>query len=186
MNHRNIDEGFGRRYGMLIVFTESAKAAEPGEGAFDDPASGQQFEVMQRRRVFDDFQSEPTPRPKSAHPFDQPASVAAVRPDAAQPAEAVTQGREKQARSIAILNIGRVDADQQDQSQGIDQKMSLSSHHLLASIVSTNSALLSCAHTLRVEDRSRGGFFLPAWSRTASRSASFSRAQIPCFFQWAK
>lgn len=115
---------------------------------------------MQRRRVFDDFQSEPTPRTKRAHPFDQRTSVAAVRPDAAQPAEAVTQRREQQARPIAILNIGRVDADQQDQSQRIDQKMSLSSHHLLASIVSTNSALLSCAHTLRVEDRSRGGFFL--------------------------
>jgi hypothetical protein len=33
-----------------------------------------------------------------------------------------------------------MDADQQDQSQGIDQKVSFSSRHLLASIVATKSA----------------------------------------------
>lgn len=183
---RNIDKRFGRRDRMLIVFAESASAPEPSESALHDPAPRQDFEAMECGVVFDDFQPGPACGTQIAHPLDQRARVSSVGPDAAQPAEAVTQGREQQTRPIAILNVGRVDADQENQAQRIDQKMSLSSHHLLASIVSTNSALLSCAHTLRVEDRSRGGFFLPTLIRTASRRASFNRAHTPSFFQCAK
>lgn len=171
---------------MLVVFAEPPRAPEPGESTFHDPAPRQDFEAMERRLVFDDFQPSPACRMQIAHPLDQRARVSPVGPDTAQPAEAAVQRREQQASPIAILHVRRVDADQENQSQCIDQKMSLSSHHLLASIVSTNSALLSCAHTLRVDDRSRGGFFLPALSRTASRSASFSRAHTPSFFQCAK
>jgi hypothetical protein len=170
MDYRNIDKRFGRRDRMLVVFAEPPRASEPSEGTFHDPASRWNFEAMERRLVFDDLRAGATRRAHTTHPLDQRASVPAVGPDAAQPPEASAQRRKQQASPIAILHVRRVDADQENQSRRIDQKMSLSSHHLLASIISTNSALLSCSHTLRVKDRSRGGFFLPALRRTASRS----------------
>jgi hypothetical protein len=171
---------------MLVVFAEPTGAAQPCEGSFHDPATRQQLEAMDRFVVFDDLQPSAAARPQAAHPLHECAGIATVGPDASQPAEASPQGGEQQSGAIAVLHVGRVYADQQNQSQGIDQKVSLSSCHLLASIVSTNSPLLSCSHTLCVENRSSRGFFLPAWRRTASRRASLSRAHTPCFFQWAK
>ena len=171
---------------MCVVFAEPARTPQPGEGAFDDPAAGQHLEAVERRGAFNDLQPSATAGTQAADPIDQRTGVTAVGPDTPQPAEAGAQRGEQQAGSIPILHVGGMDADEQNQSQGIDQKVSLSSCHLLASIVSTNSTLLSCSHTLRIKDRSRGGLFLPAWRRTASRSASLSRAHTPCFFQWAK
>lgn len=168
---------------MLVIFAESARAAEPGKGAFDDPASREDLEAMECLGMLDDFQPGAAAETEGSHPLDQRARVAAVGPDATQPPEALPQGCEQQAGAIAILHVGRMHADQEDQAQGVDQKMSLSSRHLLASIVSANSALLSCSHALRVENRSGRGFFLPTRRRTASRNASLSWAHTPCFFQ---
>ena len=54
--------------------------------------------------------------------------------------EARGQRGEHQPRAVAILHVGRVDFGEQDQPQRVDQQMSLSSPHLLASIVAANSA----------------------------------------------
>ena len=171
---------------MFVVFAQPTGPTEPGKGAFDDPAARQELEVGKLGAVFDDFQSGTAARTQLAHPPDQCARITAVGPNAAQPTETVTQGGEQQAGAVAVLQVGRMHADQENQSQGIDQKVSLSSCHLLASIVAANSSLLSCAHALRVEDRSGGGFFFPAFRRTASRNASLSWVHTPCFFQCAK
>lgn len=171
---------------MLVIFTEPTRTAKPRERAFHDPAAWQHLEMTERFRVLDDLQPGSSPRAQSTHPLDEFTCVSPVGPDAAQPAKSFAQRGEHQTRTVAVLHVCRMDAHQEDQSQGVDQKMSLSSRHLFSSVVSTNSALLSCSHTLRVENRSRRGFFFPAWSRTASRSASLSRAQTPCFFQCAK
>ena len=144
---------------MFIVFTQAAGAAEPSEGAFDDPATRQQLEVGKLGAVFNDFQAGAAAWAQGTHPIDERAGVAAVGPDAAQPAEASAQGGEQQPGAIAVLNVGRMHADQKNQPQGIDQNVSLSSRHLLASIVAANSSLLSCSHALRVKNRSRRGFF---------------------------
>ena len=140
---------------MCVVFAEPARTPQPSEGAFDDPAAGQHLEAVERCGAFNHFETSTAAGAQAADPVDQRTGVAAVRPNAPQPAEA----GEQQAGSIPILHVGGMDADEQNQSQGIDQKVSLSSCHLLASIVSTNSPLLSCSHPLRVKDRSRGGFF---------------------------
>ncbi len=145
---------------MFVIFAESARAAEPSKGSFDDPASGQDLEAMECFRMLDNFQPGATAGTQGPHPLDERASVATVGPDAPQPPVTLPQGCEQQSGAIAILHIGRMHADQEDQSQGVDQRMSLSSRHLLASIVSANSALFSCSHALRVENRSGRGFFL--------------------------
>ena len=171
---------------MFIVFTQPAGPSEPGKGAFDDPAARQELEAGELGAVFDDFQSGAALRPQVADPRHEGAGIATIRPNAAQPPEASAQGGEEQAGAIAVLNVGGMHADQQNQSQSIDQQVALSSCHLLASIVAANSSLLSCAHALRVKNRSRWGFFFPALSRTASRKASLSWVHTPSFFQCAK
>lgn len=80
---------------MIMFLTESAKTTELGGGPFNDRASGQQLEVMQRRQVFEELQSETTPRPLISDPFDQGTSIDGICPDAAQPAEAVAQRRKQ-------------------------------------------------------------------------------------------
>lgn len=73
---------------MLVVFTEATRAAEPGEGAFNDPAPRQYLEPVDALVVLDDFQTSTTAWPEGTYPLDKRASIAPVRPDAPQPAEA--------------------------------------------------------------------------------------------------
>src|SRR3546814_21180627 len=47
-------------YGGLEVLGEAPASAEPGEGAFDDPSSGQQLEAFDALWALDDFDG---PRP---------------------------------------------------------------------------------------------------------------------------
>jgi len=171
---------------MLVVAAESAEAVQPPEGPFDDPAFRQDREGGGSFVARDDLKRGATFGPQISHPLDQAPSIAAVSPNAAQPTEALSQRLQQQMGAITVLDAGGVNADQKDQSQRVDQDVSLSSKYLLASIIAANSSLLSCSHTLRVEYRSSRGFFLPWRSRTASRSASLSDTQTPCFFQWSK
>ena len=90
--------------------------------------------------VPDDFEAGAAARAQTPHPLHERPRVAAIGPDAAQPAEARGQNGEQLPRPIAVLHVGGMDAHEQNQAQGIDQQMSFSSRHLLASIVAANSA----------------------------------------------
>lgn len=51
-----MDHGFGCFGVVLVVFGETALPVEPAEGAFDNPAFGQNLEGMQFR-TFDDLKN---------------------------------------------------------------------------------------------------------------------------------
>ena len=57
---------------MFVIFTESARAAEPGKGAFDDPAPRQDLEAMECFGMLDDFQTRATSRAQGAQPLVAP------------------------------------------------------------------------------------------------------------------
>jgi hypothetical protein len=44
VNHGNLDEGLTGFGQELVILAESAIAAQPGKGSFNDPAMGQNFE----------------------------------------------------------------------------------------------------------------------------------------------
>src|SRR3546814_1314254 len=55
-------------YGGLEVLGEAPASAEPGEGAFDDPSSGQQLEAFDALWALDDFDG---PRPAVGEGLEQ-------------------------------------------------------------------------------------------------------------------
>src|SRR3546814_3177500 len=55
-------------YGGLEVLGEATASAEPGEGAFDDPSSGQQLEAFDALWALDDFDR---PRPAVGQGLEQ-------------------------------------------------------------------------------------------------------------------
>ena len=152
----------------LIILSQPTVTPEPGEGTLDQPAFGQDFETG--IDAFDDFDLQAALRDEPLDPVQELAGVAAVGEDLAHPAK-VQQGREQQLGAVTILHGGAMDDYGQNQSQSVDQKVSVSSLDLLASIIATFSGLLSHLNALTVDNRSTRGFFFPLASRTPSRSA---------------
>ena len=77
------DPGLGAGDGSLEVLGESSASAEPGEGALDDPAPGQQDEALGGIRSFDDLDG---PRSQSGECSRQfVAGIGAVGEQVAQP-----------------------------------------------------------------------------------------------------
>lgn len=113
-DHGEVDEGLAGFDGVFVIFAESASAAEPREGALDDPAARQEFEVGQFGAMFDDLEPGAALRPQGANPGDERAGITAIGPDAAQPTEARGKHRQQQAGAIAVLHAGRMHFDQQD------------------------------------------------------------------------
>lgn len=50
---------FERFVESFVVSRESSKSSEPGEGSFDDPASGEEDEASLRLGMLDDLQANP-------------------------------------------------------------------------------------------------------------------------------
>ena len=74
MSHGQIYHGFAAFGERLVVFAQTAVAAEPGERAFDDPSPGQDHEARQVVAALDDLQDPATELPR---PLDQLPGVAA-------------------------------------------------------------------------------------------------------------
>jgi hypothetical protein len=140
----------------FIIFGQTAIAAKPSEGAFDDPALGEDLEAGEG--AFDDLEVEAATGNHGVCPRQELSGIAAVSEDPAHPAE-VEQSGEQKLGSITVLQSGAVHNHRKDQSQGVDQKVSFSSVDLLASVIATFSGLLSHLDALTVDNRSSRGFF---------------------------
>ena len=102
----------------------------------------------------------------------QRSGIASIGPDLLDPTEAPgQQPGEQGTRSVPVLNACRGDRQAENKALRVYQDVSLSSCNFLTRIKTTNSGLASCSNALAIEDRSRGGFFLPAATRARSRSA---------------
>lgn len=156
----------------FIIFGKAALKAEPGEGSLHDPPLGLDDEgVAGEIGALDDFQRESSPGNDAAQYSEQIRSaIGGVGPDFAQPSEGHQHSGEKQPCAFLVGKVGGGDKDAQDHSHGIHDHMPLSSHNLLSSIEATVSGVVSLLNTLRVDNRSGGGFFFPLFWRTASRN----------------
>jgi len=116
---------------MFVILAQPSAFAQPGEGALDDPAFGQHLKpcgvrVLGHDRQFPALLGDPG--------FELP-GVPAVRPQAHQAGQLANQWVEHEFGPGAVLDIGRVDHETMDQSQGIDDKVAFASLKLLASII---------------------------------------------------
>jgi hypothetical protein len=117
----------------LEVFGETATAADPGEGALDDPALGQNDEAVQLA-AFDDLKL------PGARLGDRGSSfrrlIASVGEDAFyERAETAGAPIEYQPRTVAILDIRRVNDDIQQEAERVDQYVPLATLDLLARVI---------------------------------------------------
>ena len=87
------------------VFGEPAAAAEPGEGAFHDPAFGQHLEAFGGVRSLDDLDLERGCGFARARPEQRP-GITAVGEQLFEEWPAPEQRGEQQDAAIAVLDIG--------------------------------------------------------------------------------
>ena len=129
-----MDERHGVACEILEVLAEAAAAAEPSQGTFDDPTSGDHLEAMGLVRPLDDLdrklRQDAHQRPPELRPL-----VAAVGEQLAQEREQAEQGRQDQHAAVAVLNVRRMNDGMQQQAYRIDEDMPLLALDLLARIV---------------------------------------------------
>jgi len=132
-DHGEADES-GNGCGMAFeIASQSSIAADPCKGSFDDPALGQDDELVQFV-AFDDF--------------DDPAAgrrsrlggawtlISAVGENAFDEGkQGAGAGAEYQRGTVAILYIGRMDGNAQQKAERIDEDMALASGDFLARII---------------------------------------------------
>ena len=132
-DHGEAKERQCHRGEVLEVLGEAAAAAQPAEGAFDDPPLGQHHEPLGGIGALDDFQ---VPRPELANrrcgggPL-----VAAVGEHPHDEGKEAPDLLEERQRAIAILDIGGLDVNRQDQAERIDDDVAFLAFDLLAGVI---------------------------------------------------
>ena len=130
-DHSEAEEGGDGSGVALEVAGQAAVAADPGEGALDDPALGQDDEAM-GIAALDDLQGPGAGLGDDVGHFGS--LIAGVGKDAFDERKGSPRGAQQVARAIAVLKIGRVDGDAQQEAQRIDQDVALAAGDFLARI----------------------------------------------------
>ena len=168
-----MDVGDGEAGSVLVVLGEAAATTEPREGAFDDPALGQDLEADSLIGAFDDLD---LPRTEGLHGGSRDGSlIAAIGEDALDERKHPTHRLKHEQPAVAILDVGRMNHDVQREAERVDQDMSLLSFDFLPRVVARRvdprppfSALLTLWLSMIA---AVGLASLPACSRTATKSA---------------
>ena len=131
-DHSEPDDGGDSARISLEIARQAAIAADPRQGSFDDPALRQHDEFVQFVAL-DDLK----------HPTAGPGCglrgagslIAGIGEDALDEGEeAAGASIENQSRPVAVLNVGGMDDDVQQETERIDQDMALAPGDLLARI----------------------------------------------------
>jgi len=130
-DHRQADEGGDGSGITLEVAGEAAVAADPGECSLDDPALGQDNEVV-RIGALDDFEL-PCAGIGDDRSHLRPL-IAAIGVDHLDEGEQTTGSAQQFVGTVAILHTGRMDRDVQDEAERIDEDVPLAARDLLARI----------------------------------------------------
>ena len=115
----------------LEVAGQAAVAADPGEGALDDPAFGQDDKAM-GIAALDDLQGPGAGLGDHLGHFWP--LVSGVGEDAFDKREGSPRGAQHLARAIAVLHVGGVDRHAQQEAQRIDEDVALAAGDFLARI----------------------------------------------------
>jgi len=130
-DHGEAEEGGDGAGITLEVASEAAVAADPGEGALDNPALGQNDEAM-GVAALDDLQG-----PGAGLGDDLGhlwPLITGVGKDAFDEGEGSPRRAQQVACTIAVLHAGRVDDHAQQEAQHIDQDVALAAGDFLARI----------------------------------------------------
>jgi len=131
MNH-----GFAGDRLKLVVLAQPTGATEPAEGALDDPAPGQNLEASHVVGALDDLERGRAERSaQSANPIDQLTVVSAIGPEVSKSQPAAGKTLQQKLGPVAILHVGWMHHDFENQSERVGQKVSLATTDVLARVV---------------------------------------------------
>jgi hypothetical protein len=132
-DHGEADEGGDGPSVALEVARQATVATDPGDGALDDPAFRENDEAMQLVTL-DDLQHPASGLGRRRCCFG--ALIAGIGEDTFDEREqAAGAAIEDQPRAVAILDVGRVDDDGQQQAKRVDENVPLAARDLLARII---------------------------------------------------
>ena len=130
-DHGEAEEGGDGSGIALEVAGQATVSTDPGKGALDDPTLGQDDEAM-GVAALDDFQF---PRPGFGdHLGHLWPLIAGIGEDAFDEGKGSPRRAQHLARAVAVLHVGRVDGDAQQEAQRIDQDVTLAAGDFLARI----------------------------------------------------
>lgn len=132
-DHREADESDDGARVSLEVACQASVVADPCEGALDDPAFGQDDELVQFVAL-DDFHDPPTGAGRGMrHTWSLVSGIGEDALDEGK--EAARALIENQPRPVAILHVRGVNDDVQEKAERIDEDVPLAARDLLARIV---------------------------------------------------
>lgn len=131
-DHGEANKGSGGSGIALEITRQASVVADPGKRAFNDPALGQDDEAM-AFSAFDDLELPGTGlgnRSSGLRPL-----IAGIGEDALNEGEQTPGAPIKhQSRTVAILHVGGMDNDIQEQAERVDENIPLAARNLLARI----------------------------------------------------
>jgi len=116
----------------LEVASEASVAADPGQGPLDDPALGQDDEAAEVAALHD-LELPSAGRRRSIRCLFSP--IGAVGEDALNEREQPTRLAQQGDRAIAVLDVGGMDEDAQQEAERVDQDMALAARRFLPRVV---------------------------------------------------
>ena len=118
----------------LKISRETAEAADPSDRSFDDPSFWHDLEADCSVGSFDDVDHPRAGASSSSSRFR--ALVAAIGVDAFDKGKQATRASvEDQRDAVAILDVGGMNGDAQQEAERVDQDVPLATRNLLARIV---------------------------------------------------
>ena len=126
-----MDEGDDGPRVAFEVTRQTAVAADPGEGPLDDPSFGQHDKTV-RVAAFDDRDRPATGVGNNLGHLGS--LIAGIGEDARDEGKRAACRAQQFAGAVAILHVGGMDHDAQQETERIDEDMALAARDLLARI----------------------------------------------------
>ena len=170
MRHSDFDECLGAIRPAFVIDAQAPAADQPAQGSLDDPSFGKHLEALRLGAALDDLQA---PVAEGRHDRRQfLAGIGAVGPDHREPREQRRQAAQDEDRAIAILDVGGMNDDLEDQAEGIDDDVSLAALDLFPGVEAAGPPF-SASFTLWLSMIPAVGLAsLPSCSRTARSNVS--------------
>ena len=168
IRHGDEDHGLAAIGEGFVVLGQSSVLSQPGEGALHNPALGQHDKTIERCSLHD-FDDAGIP---ALGPMDELPGVSSVREDHLQAAKTRAQLLDQQLGPVAILNVGGMNHQSEDQPQRVDDHMTLAAQRFLARVVTPVPPFSAVLTVWLSRMPTLGVGFLPAFLRTCTRNRS--------------
>ena len=175
MDHRQIDERLAALGQAFIVLSQPMVVLQPGKRALDNPAMRLHREAHLPGGFAHNLQHPPS---QGGGPVYQPL-VSPIRSEFRKAREALEQAGKQFFASCPVGATRGQHRQSQDQPQGIDDQMPLTTFDVLAWVVTSGPPFLLVGTLWESMTAALGETSRSAASRTCSRSVSWSCCQVP-------